>query len=38
MGNCEKCGDPIPDEDTLCAYCDFKENPEEWGCGPEEGS
>lgn len=27
---CRKCGDPIPDEDTLCAYCDYEENPEYW--------
>jgi len=27
---CRKCGDPIPEEDELCAYCDFEENSEEW--------
>jgi len=22
---CRKCGDPIPEEDELCAYCDEEE-------------
>jgi len=30
MKTCDICGDRIPEEDDLCAYCDYEENPEFW--------